>query len=328
MQSGVFTKDNFDALMRSWSQRRHNGEVEIHLGERIVRVVFYQGKIVECSEDGIRPAHEVRTLLDREAPESAADEETYGDVWQSFESAGGVSPDQMRAAIRKRVLDKLHALEFGPGAFYTLRLEMPFFERDWAPQISVGALLLDLVDAADILKKWPGVVPDGALFTLVPPPAEGGGAAPGSADEKLIIERLATPSNLVELGKSTLLPIVHLERALLVLLDRGVVTAGAAKPEPGPGPVEETPASRIAETSSPVTVSPAAEAEPASAPTQTAPGKNAPVSAPESVSAIQAEQQLRIIWPQTDADRRFASIAVVVLGAIAGIGAWLDFTSW
>ena len=63
MQSGVINKDNFAQVFRGISQRRQQGTMEVHSKETIYKLQLIQGKIVEMSEAGVSPVHEVAEIL-------------------------------------------------------------------------------------------------------------------------------------------------------------------------------------------------------------------------------------------------------------------------
>ena len=49
MQAGVVTEENFAQILRGISQKRRHGVLEMHSGDAVVEISFYQGKIVDLT---------------------------------------------------------------------------------------------------------------------------------------------------------------------------------------------------------------------------------------------------------------------------------------
>lgn len=229
MESGVINRENLSSIFRAVSQRRRQGEFQIVQGEEQTKILFFQGKIVEVINNAKLPAMEVAELLDRAGLitlPAGSNFETYAALFDKLNSLSAGEPvDEVlfKRAIKHRVLNGIYALEALSGAYYTFKVQMVDYERDFAPSISVGQVLLDLVALANEAGRFNSTF---APSVVVQP-----GQAPDqplSDDEKIVVELIGAGLSVEELRSRALLSRYHFQDVLLGLLDRGVIAVQAA----------------------------------------------------------------------------------------------------
>lgn len=154
MQTGVITQDNLADVLRGISQRRRQGVLDIAAGCGTYKIYFVQGRIVDIAVPDMTPVQDLVTWLTRGGypcqPWEMYSEHTYAELnvrlQDEFGSAVPLEPEVLRLAVRHRILERLYHLELGPGALYNFRVQMVSPENHLSPSISVGQLLLDIVE--------------------------------------------------------------------------------------------------------------------------------------------------------------------------------------
>lgn len=231
MQSGVLNKDNLSNVFRGLSQRRQQGTMEINLQDGVVKLLFVQGKIVEVIENDRKPSDEVAEILvaaERVPAGTVGTGEPYRDLFNRL-TAEMAAPERLneeifKQAIRRRILDKLYGLQLGGGAYFSFKVEMVEHDRDLAPQISIGQLLLDYV-ALDT---------DGAQFGELFPPeyvvelGMGVSSSAGLSEEEAVIFELIKGEgrSVEDLTRFSLLSRYHIQEALLAMHKAGLIKVG------------------------------------------------------------------------------------------------------
>ena len=155
MQVGIINEENFPQILRGISQKRRHGVLELHVGDQIVEVFFYQGKIVDVFRNK-------QTILKQIAHRLVARGSLYEGEWlvadvsapillEQSEIAGfELSDEILRKMSQQRALENLYAIDVHAGSYYNFRIEFVASPLDEALQISVGQLLLDLVGYSEV----------------------------------------------------------------------------------------------------------------------------------------------------------------------------------
>jgi hypothetical protein len=268
-QSGVLTRANIDGILRGLAQRRQNGALEIHLGERSLEVVFFQGKIVDLFErNQPRPWLLFQQLCrvkgwERPAVETCPPE--YTGLLELLKSQGHqIEMSELREQLRKLISDEFYLLDPGQGAFYSVRFEMPEFDRDLAAGSTVSGLLLDIAERDEVEKE---------LGRLWEPPAKL--QAPSGTEEgegAVLAACLKEPLGRAELEARSPLSLAVTRRLVLKFINLGCLKPEPAAAEPPPAPeapkAAEPAATESIQTSPQPVVQGAASDAPQSAPEQ------------------------------------------------------------
>jgi hypothetical protein len=150
MQVGIINQENFPQILRAISQRRRHGILELHVGERILEISFYQGKIIDVMRDK-------QTLYKQIADRLVARDSLLEGAWltaditadQLLEQSQILGFDLDSGTLKKmwlqRALENLYAIDVHSGSYYNFRVEFVATPASDAVSISVGQLLLDLV---------------------------------------------------------------------------------------------------------------------------------------------------------------------------------------
>lgn len=150
MLSGVMSSDNVSSVLRSISQRRATGILELSYPEREAQIFFVAGKIADVHFSDSDPNAEVVELLkaaDYLQQDFSAQAESYTDLLELLVGGGGklINEEIFRRCIKQRVLNHLYSMQFDAGPEYAFKIQMVDLDRDFITEISVGQLLLDLV---------------------------------------------------------------------------------------------------------------------------------------------------------------------------------------
>lgn|GEM_PF-4720067 len=231
MESGAINRENLSSILRSLSQRRRQGTLEINEGEKQLKILFFQGKIVEVLHGSVPPAEEVAELLeaaDLIKEVRGLNFKDYADLFSKLPSlAVGSAVDEtlFKRVIKHRILNGVYALENLTQAYYVFKVQMVEYERDYAPLISVGQVLLDLVALANEGGRFAAAFMPGAVIRVGENPGQ-----PLSEEESVLIELIGEGIGVEQLRRRSMLSRYHFQDALLSMLDRGVVavTAGPA----------------------------------------------------------------------------------------------------
>ena len=151
MQAGVVTEENFAQILRGISQKRRHGVLEMHSGDAVVEISFYQGKIVDLTANKRKLLDLVVQKLKVRGTVSIgferSDFNNAEEVLQALADAGeDVAPELLALVSQQVALEALYSLELGAGSYYHFRVEMvPTPDATLGLQISIGQLLLDMV---------------------------------------------------------------------------------------------------------------------------------------------------------------------------------------
>lgn len=154
MQAGIITEENLSQILRGISQKRRHGVLELHAGERVLEISFFQGKIVNLCDQGKSLARSVaERFVRRETIYAHPWIETIDTVHSLAEqlSLGGedVAPELLALVVSQQALETLYTLRLESGSYYHFRVEVVAAPTDLDLQLSVGQLLLDLVALKD-----------------------------------------------------------------------------------------------------------------------------------------------------------------------------------
>jgi hypothetical protein len=226
MQSGVITKDTFTQIFRGISQRRQQGTMELHCQDTLVKVQFIQGKIVDAvdGEQGrAQPILQVLTAAGYLEPGMQSAAQSYRELFEEVSRVSKRPLDEslFKQIIRHRVLDRLYALDFGTGSYFTFKIEMVDCDRELAPNISVGQLLLDYVALETEMAQFKELFESGQAIVHTPNPKSG-----VSAEEELVYDLIGQGISLQDLALRSMLSRYHLQEALLGLHKAGLITTG------------------------------------------------------------------------------------------------------
>jgi len=232
MQSGVLSADNLPDLLRGISQRRRQGVLEIHGSDGVTSIKFVQGRIVEVAASPLTPVQEVVQCLAR-AGYGVGEPKSYSETSYSAllarlidagQSGKKVDKETLLGVIKHRVLERLYALDVGAGSMYSFKVQMVETERDFSPSISVGQLLLDLVELSAEREDFISLFPVGAIARKSPP------ASPDTDDEQKVLDAVGGGASLEDITSKSLLSSYHLRHALLGLHKRGGILVDTGIP--------------------------------------------------------------------------------------------------
>ncbi|MCB0317315.1 MAG: DUF4388 domain-containing protein, partial [Bdellovibrionales bacterium] len=222
MQTGKLTEDSFSQLLRSISQKRKQGKLEIIQGEESCFIYFVSGKIVEvrtgtaeAGEDK-NESLEVASLLHGAGliNDIPKDNLNYAELFSYIKSS--VPASVFQRVIEQRILDKLYSIDLKKGGFFTFNVQMVDVDRDYTPAISVGGFLLDLVTIGELRARISKDIAENKIYR--DESVSSGGL---SDKEWLIWEYLDNPIDLEELKKTTMLSSFAIYEAVISLFDKG-----------------------------------------------------------------------------------------------------------
>jgi hypothetical protein len=227
MQTSTSTNENFSQTLRGISQRRKQGILEVTLPTTKATIFFVQGRIVETVLNDENP---VVTVCDRlvaagrcSMPNDPNWQDSYQALWNAIKNDGPPGRPLEFALFKKiiqhRVFDALYVLNTtNPGVFH-FQSQMVEHDKECAPSISVGQLLLDFValegDAAAFFQKFPkdkGIRRKGS--------AESGQL---TEEEVLLLEELSVPLIFEDLKLRSMLSTYTMREALLRLQSVGLI---------------------------------------------------------------------------------------------------------
>lgn len=228
MFSGVFNIDSLTQTFRDISQRRRQGALEISLvDDSRQEVHFISGRIVDVVRVGVAPALD---LLERLIERHLVSESWRGRGVATYESLFDAlsnefpefDRDYFQLTLHHMVLDKLYTLIYQNGAYFTFNVKMIEIEKDFAPSISVGQLLLDVVALQSETERFNQIFNQDQMIKLVDLDLE-----TLSCEERLIAEVLVDSAcSISELRSRTILSSYHFAEAILSLYDHNLIQFG------------------------------------------------------------------------------------------------------
>lgn len=221
MQTGVVSQDNLADVLRGISQRRRQGVLEIATGRGTYRVSFVQGRIVEIRTPEMTPVQDLVTWLTRGGypcqPWELYPETTYQELFvrlqTEFTDGTKLAPEVFSLAVLHRVLERLYRLELGNGSLYTFRVQMVEVDNNLAPSISVGQLLLDIVEMEGEAQTFGSQFPPHSVVV----PAVGRTDVNLPTEEERVLKVLHDGCSIEELEARSLLSSHTFRHALLEL---------------------------------------------------------------------------------------------------------------
>ncbi|MCO6430246.1 MAG: hypothetical protein J5J00_05245 [Deltaproteobacteria bacterium] len=226
MLTGMLNSENLSSVLRGISQKRQNGLMEISFPDGAVTVVFSAGKVVDFIDPVSPGCSEVMRRLSNagygEEIDDVGEMETYSDLFRALNNRSGehrlVDEETFKKVIRHRILDRLYMLNLDHSAIYSFKIQMPEYDRDFSPAISVGQILLDRVALETDGERFVKRFKPGCMIALS---TSGGDAL--SEEEQAVFAALDKPRTLEELRSRLILSCYHFQSALLSLFDRAAL---------------------------------------------------------------------------------------------------------
>lgn len=221
MLSGVVSSENLAQVLRSISQKRKQGVLEITLGDKAIQLLFVAGKIVDAYQSPQIAVHEVLETLAAAGvlPDGFIYRGTnYQDLFSALELAGcALDQDEFKVVLSQRVLDVLYGLQLDSGAFYSFKVQMIEHEPELMPSISVGQLLLDFVALEDDEDRFLEAFP-ADFFVVLEDEVEA-----LTIEEGFLLHALQNHHYVSELQSASMLSRFHFRECLFSLLNRGAI---------------------------------------------------------------------------------------------------------
>ncbi len=228
--TGIFNGENYGDVFRFISNKRRSGTLDLTINGEVIRIAFYNGKVVDALK-GQEPTAKALMdwLIDGEilGSEVAYDElslpkELYENLVSQF--PGFMPANDFKEMVRERVLNVLFNINFKAGGYYEFRSEVPSFDRDFSPALSVGQLLIDLVSFEADESRFNELFPLDYVVrrTNIKPGALLGG-------ESILYGLLDVPSIVEGLKRASLMSQFGFREALLSLISEGFIESISPK---------------------------------------------------------------------------------------------------
>lgn len=225
MEAGIINEESLTSLLRNISQRRRQGVLEISYPQGPVRISFIQGKIVEIERGDVPPACELMSILEESGriPHGLSWQmpDDRSTAYQTLFDAlvgSGVAEGIFLQALRHRILDGIYGLDLTTGSYYTFKVQMVECERNFAPHISVGQVLLDLVALATDSPRFEALFASNTVLKAV---NDFSGVL--SDEEQILFEMITDGAEFDRLKSASMLSRYHFQDAMLSLHERGAI---------------------------------------------------------------------------------------------------------
>lgn len=227
MQTGMLNSENHSHILRGISQKRQNGVLEVLYGEYNVSIYFLNGKIVEVIDSRRDPIDHQRDILDKYGYLNKTDSgqlecSTYQELFVALNSQANQSKaldeNTFRMALKKRILDALYDLKLDSPAVYNLKLQMVNYDRDFAPSISVGQILLDRVSLESDSERFLNTFPESGLIKR-----NDLAGISLTEEERMLFDAIERDTTCTKLSESVLLSRYALQHNLLSMYDRAII---------------------------------------------------------------------------------------------------------
>lgn len=234
MQAGVISEENLAQILRGISQKRRHGVLEVHAGDRVIEITFFQGKIVDVLNRRAPLARRVAERLVRRgllaAGEWVSAIEKSEQLAEHIRQTGDRVPSELLVLAREQqALDDLYRLELVDGSYYHFRVEMVAGPEEGELQLSVGQLLLDLVAIKESKVAFGVQFPEDLVLQRNQEYQE-----PVDAAEHDILGLVDGESSLVELRAHSLLGKLLFEETITRLVACGALVEPSRARRPGP----------------------------------------------------------------------------------------------
>lgn len=234
MQTGLNNQESVAQILRNVSQRRRHGLLELRFADVAVKVLFVQGKVVEVVMPDQSPVVDAYQRL-LEAGHCGEFEQlptSYAHLSKMLTAQTGVDDNTsvtlVRRAVRHAALNRLYSLDLGAPAFTNFDASMVEYEREFAPMISIGQLLLDVVALQADRPRFLTVFGPNVLISH----GENPPSAP-SEDEALIHSLVKRAQPLADLRRRSMLSDFALQDGLLRLHEQNCVQVREAPRQEG-----------------------------------------------------------------------------------------------
>ena len=324
MESGVVTTESLSQLLRNISQRRRQGTLSVRSAKHEVRVLFLQGRVVSVADTRISESAAVEERL-RRAAFMASDRPTGLSSWAEILAAVGqkvgatLATQVVQRAYRAEMLDRLYALNAESGAVFNFSSHMVEYEKDLAPNISVGQLLLDLVALESDGAQFEKIFPGDRLVSRNPSVD-----AAVSEEEGEILQQLTQETSVADIWGQVLLSRYHFMEAMLSLHERGLISAGERVPSTT-NPVGATPAfgeDIFAMLDKSIDETVAAEVDEDPAPTVELPPLGVAAAAPQVQGFRESLSMISARWLQSSAVPSSITWLALAAGMLAPFTLW------
>lgn len=234
--SGLVTKESLSELLRTISQRRRNGWLEIQYPDQQVNLGFMQGKICEVQHNSQSSIEEFAKRLELAGYTVERSKIGWNDSYSSLFVAVNdgahisqklsIEEAKYKEFLKHRILDSLYELLEQAGGTYEFRNGLVEIDSEFSPSIPVGQLLLDLValstDESGFKEKVGSKNWVERIGTDVPN---------GLSEEEASLLSLVSPTGVkvTHLKELSLLSKYHFESAFSHLLAQGLVRLSNAQ---------------------------------------------------------------------------------------------------
>lgn len=235
MQTGVGNQESVAQVLRNVSQRRRHGLLELRFADARVHVLFAQGKIVDVLSPDMNSAEEAaRMLFEGGFLNEMPEVESYSRLAEAIRVQNDMNAADSIALVKRAAkhgaLSRLYRLDLSAPAFSNFDASMLEFEREFAPSLSIGQLLLDMVALPADRPKFLGLFGGQVLLSRV----EKEGLSL-SEEEGLLHGLLRKEQSLQDLRRRSLLSEFPLQDGLLRLHEQGLIAIREAPHQEGLG---------------------------------------------------------------------------------------------
>jgi len=229
MLSGALNSENLTQTLRDISQRRRQGILSLEVNEEKFEVWFVQGRVVDVVTLGSNKIDEILVLLKRigKVPQTLDfhDSSSYTDLFKALNADRVlVAETQFREVIKHHLLNKLYFLNEQSSGYYSFQVRMLEHDKNFAPSISVGQLLLDLValktDSAQFAQLF------GEDPSIQRTEVEGGAF---NEDEQELWDQIGQGIRFSDLQRGSYLSRFHLQEILLSFSAKGLLKLAEAQ---------------------------------------------------------------------------------------------------
>lgn len=216
--------EDFTQNLRSLSQKRKQGTLELNIADKQAHILFVAGKVVEFFYFGSNPVIELAQNLLQAGFITNSDlqgawSQSYSQLYTNISAK--IDPETFRLAIKHRVLNHLYRLNQTIINAQSFKTQMIDLDKQFSPSISIGQLLLDFVALSDDAENFNATFRSEEIILKVKDHPS------LTAEEKLICTCLGSENKLEVLQTKSLLSTYHFREALISLLQKGVIAKQA-----------------------------------------------------------------------------------------------------